>query len=133
MVRHFIIPYGRKLWHHESLAKLMTDQKFTKFSPSKFFYASIVKTHMSVVMSILQYFKCVPVKLESATDEWDEQLPEPNSSLNKSVATDAIELANAEISKIYDIFLGTCQTTQGIIDHLDSHGRRLCEFPISHS
>ena len=43
-------------------------------------------------MSILQYFKCVPVKPESASDERaDEQLPEPNSSLSKSVPATAIE------------------------------------------
>ena len=40
---------------------------------------------MSVVMSILQYFKCVPVKPESASDEQADELPEPNSSLSKSV------------------------------------------------
>ena len=28
------------------------------------FYTSIVKSHVSVKMSILQYFMCVPVKLE---------------------------------------------------------------------
>ena len=40
-------------------------------------------------MSILQYFKRVPMKPESATDE---QLPEPNGSLSKSVSTKAIKL-----------------------------------------
>ena len=44
---------------------------------------------MSVVCQILQYFKCVPVKPESATDEQDEQLLQPNGSLYKSMLTKA--------------------------------------------
>ena len=54
-------------------------------------------------MSILQYFKCVPVKPKSALDERaNEQLPEPNGSLSKSVPATAIELANAEMLKLKD-------------------------------
>ena len=65
-------------------------------------------------MSILQHFKHVPVKPESATDEQDEQLPEPNGCLSKSVPTKAIELANTKV--LPNNFLGTS-------DHLlDSHG-----------
>ena len=30
--------FGGKLWHHENLAKLTTNQKFAKFSPSKFLH-----------------------------------------------------------------------------------------------
>ena len=53
---------------------------------------------MSVVKSILQYFKHVPVKLESLTNEPDEQLPEPDCSLSKSVPINSIEeLVNDEI------------------------------------
>ena len=53
-------------------------------------------------MSILQYFKRVPVKLESASDERANELPEPNGSLSKSVPATAIELANAEVLKLKD-------------------------------
>ena len=42
-------------------------------------------------MSMLQYFKHVPVKLESLTNERDEQLPEPDFSLSKSVPINSIE------------------------------------------
>ena len=52
---------------------------------------------MSVLMSTLQYFKCVPVKPESTTHEQDEKLPEPNGCLSKSISTKAIGLANAEV------------------------------------
>ena len=52
---------------------------------------------MSVLMLILQYFKCVPVKPDSTTHERDEKLPEPNSCLRKFVPTKSIELANAEV------------------------------------
>ena len=55
---------------------------------------------MSVVISILQYFKHVPVKLESTTHERDEQLAEPNGCLSKSMPTKAIELANTEVLKL---------------------------------
>ena len=55
---------------------------------------------MSVVISILQYFKCIPVKSESTTHERDKQLPEPNSCLSTSEPTKAIELANAEVLKL---------------------------------
>ena len=57
----------------------------------------LAKSHMSVLMSILQYFKQVPVKPESTTHERDEQLPEPNGCLSKSMPTKAIELAKAEV------------------------------------
>ena len=40
---------------------------------------------MSVLISILQYFKHVHVKPESKTHERDEQLPESNGCLSKSV------------------------------------------------
>ena len=30
-----MLPYGGKLWHRKNLAKLTTDHKFAKFSPSK--------------------------------------------------------------------------------------------------
>ena len=76
--------------------EIVTDQKFAKFSQSKFLHA-MVKSHMSVVISILQYFKHVPVKLECMTHEQDEQLPEPNGCLRKSVPTKAIELTNVEV------------------------------------
>ena len=46
------------------------------------------------MMSILNYFKRVP--------ERDERLPEPNGSLSKSVPTNAIKLANAEVLKLKD-------------------------------
>ena len=52
---------------------------------------------MSVVMFILQYFKHIPVKLESMTHEQDEQLPEPNGCLRRSVPTKAIELTNVKV------------------------------------
>ena len=52
---------------------------------------------MSVLMLILQYFKCVPMKPDSTTHEQDEQLPEPNGCLSKSIPTKAIELANSEV------------------------------------
>ena len=32
---------GGKLWCHYNLAKLMTDQKFARFSPSKFLHLNI--------------------------------------------------------------------------------------------
>ena len=32
------VPYGGKLWCHQNLTKFMTDQKFVKFSPSKFLH-----------------------------------------------------------------------------------------------
>ena len=50
---------------------------------------SMIKSHESVAMSILQCFKHVPAKPEYATDE---QLPEPNGSLSKSMPTKAIKL-----------------------------------------
>ena len=40
---------------------------------------------MSVVISILQYFKNIPMKPESRTHEQDERLPEPNGCLSKSI------------------------------------------------
>ena len=60
----------------------------------------MAKYHMSVVISILQDFKHVPVKPESTTHERDENLPEPNGCLSKSIPTKAIELANAEVLKL---------------------------------
>ena len=45
----------------------------------------------------MNYFKRVPVEPER-----DERLPEPNDSLSKSVPTNAIELANAEVLKLKD-------------------------------
>ena len=33
-----LIPYEGKLWRHENLVKLMTDQKFTKISLFNFLY-----------------------------------------------------------------------------------------------
>ena len=62
------VSYGGKLGCCKNLAKLTTDLKFAKFPPS-YFYTSMVNSHVSVVMSILQYFKHEPVKPESATDE----------------------------------------------------------------
>ena len=47
---------------------------------------------MNVVNVKLTYFKHVYVKPESVTDEQDEQPPEPNSSLSKSMPTKAIKL-----------------------------------------
>ena len=52
----------------------------------------MVKSHVKVVNVKLTYFKCVYVKPESVTDERDEQPPEPNSSLSKSMPTKAIKL-----------------------------------------
>ena len=46
-------------------------------------------------MSILNYFKCVPV--EPTTDK---QLPEPSGPLSKSVPTNATELTNAKVLKL---------------------------------
>ena len=82
-----------KIWWIE----IVTDQKFTNF----LLYTSIVKLYMSVAVSIWQYFKRVPMKLESATDEWDEPLPEPNGSLSKFVPIKLIELVNAEVLRLY--------------------------------
>ena len=62
-------------------------------------------------MSILQYFKRVPVKLESASDERADELPEPNGSLSKSVPATAIELVNAEVLKLKD--KSTCDSRTG--------------------
>ena len=45
-------------------------------------------------MSILKYFKCVPVLIQ------DEGLPEPSSSLSNVVPPKAIEMANAEVVKV---------------------------------
>ena len=57
---------------------------------------------MSVVMSILQYFKHVAVKPESASDERAGELPEPNGSLSKSLPATAIELVNVEVLRLKD-------------------------------
>ena len=75
---------------------------------------------MNVMMSILQYLKCVSVKPESATDEWDKQLPEPNGYLSKFVTTNAIEWA-LKYETNWRYFLDKCPTMQGTINHLDSH------------
>ena len=49
-----LIPYEGKLWCHENLVKLMTDQKFTKFSLFNFLYIyKKVKSHVSIVISAL--------------------------------------------------------------------------------
>ena len=45
-----VVPYGGKLQRRKNLAKLTTNQKFAKFSPSNF-YTSITKSHMSIVKS----------------------------------------------------------------------------------
>ena len=86
------IPYGGKLWHSENLANLANDQKFSKFSPSKYLLHLIASRDELNGMSILNYFKCVPV--EPTTDK---RLPEPSGPLSKSVPTNAIKLANAEV------------------------------------
>ena len=53
----------------------------------------MVKSHVKVVNVKLTYLKHVYVKPESVTDEQDEQPPEPNSFLSKSMPTKAIKLA----------------------------------------
>ena len=74
----------------QNLARLISNQNLPNFHHPNF-YTSVVKFHMSIVISILQYFKYVPVKPESVTDERDEQLPEPNGSLSKSAPTKVIK------------------------------------------
>ena len=60
------------------------------------------------------YIKYYRIVSESATDEQDEQLPEPNGSLSKSMPTKAIQLANAEIlNKLKMISLGSAQKLAG--------------------
>ena len=67
----------------------MTNQKLSKFSPSKFLHIySKVSRECSNV-----YFMHVPVKLESVTNEQDEQLPKLNDFLSKFVPTKDIELS----------------------------------------
>ena len=84
------LPYGGKLWHRENLAKLTTGQNFAKFSLSKFLHIYNIESHMNVVNVKLTYCET------GICDRYqDEQLPEPNSSLSKSMPTKAIELATA--------------------------------------
>ena len=97
----------------------------------------------------------MPVKLESVTDEQDEQLPEPNRSLSKSVSTKVIKLANIEgksdkycwcpvtlctilppllmnIKQIEGTFLPTIYRVPSIT-FLVAIAYGLCEFPVSYS
>ena len=45
---HNNIPYGWKLWCHENLAKLTTDQKNSPNFHHLNFYTSIVKSHVNI-------------------------------------------------------------------------------------
>ena len=77
-------------------------------------------------MSILNYFKCVP--MESNTDK---RLPEPSGLLSKSVPTNVIKLANAEVLKL-DTAHGsrTGLYLMLTLDHRYEVGKRAAEYGV---
>ena len=85
---------GNAVWREtlmqQKLASLANDQKFAKV------LLHLISSRDELNgMLILNYFKHVPV--EPTTDK---RLPERSGSLSKSVPTNAIELANAELLKL---------------------------------
>ena len=57
----------------QKFSEIDDQPKFAKFL---LIYSKVSCEYIAI--SILQHFECVPVKLESMTDERDEQLLEPN-------------------------------------------------------